>query len=80
MSERVYEIVAATIRHTDEIVKEDPTRWPVARRGIETMIADLAKGAPGHPSLAQLRAYCEREHAHFDANTGAPKAALAPRD
>ena len=74
MSERVYEIVAATIRYTDEIVKEDPTRWPVARRGIETMIVNLAEGAPGHPALAQLRVYCEREQAHFDANVGPTKA------
>jgi len=74
MIERIDEIVAATVRYTDEILKEDPTRWPVARRGIETMIANLAEGARDHPALARLRAYCEREQAHYDANSGAPKA------
>jgi hypothetical protein len=74
MNERIDEIVAATIHYTDEILKEDPTCWPVARRGIETMIANLAEGAPDHPALGRLRIYCEREQAHYDANSGPPKA------
>ena len=73
MTERIEEIVETTIRYSVEILKEDPTRWPVARRGIKTMIANLSEGAPRHPSLSKLQAFCEQEQAHYEAGSTVPK-------
>jgi len=78
MSERIDEIVETTIRYSGEILKEDPTRWPVARRGIKTMIANLAEGAPDHPALAKLQAFCEQEQAHYESGSSAPKPPREP--
>ena len=65
MDTKIEEIVDCTIQYTLEILAEDPTRWPIAARGIAMMIHNLAKDAPDHPALARLRAFSAAQQADY---------------
>jgi hypothetical protein len=51
------EIVQRTIRHARRMLRQDAYDWPVARRALRKILADLEAKAPDHPSLPQLRAF-----------------------
>lgn len=66
MADNLDAIVERTIKYTLEILEEDPTRWPLARRGVEKIAADLELGAPGHRGIERLRRFVAERQADYD--------------
>lgn len=51
------EVVRRSIRHARRMLRQGAYDWPVARRALRKILADLEANAPDHPSLPQLRAF-----------------------
>lgn len=51
------EVVQRSIRHARRMLRQNAYDWPVARRALRKILADLEAKAPDHPSLPQLRAF-----------------------
>ena len=66
MSDNLDAVAERTMKYTLEILEEDPTRWPVARRGVERILADLETGAPGHRAIERLRRFLAERQADYD--------------
>jgi hypothetical protein len=50
-------IVRRSIRHARMVLKLSAHDWPVARRALRKILADLESRAPNHASLRRLRAF-----------------------
>jgi hypothetical protein len=57
MDPLIDEIVRRSIRHARLMLRLGSYNWPVARRALRKILADLEARAPNHPSLPQLRAF-----------------------
>jgi hypothetical protein len=57
MDRLIDEIVRRSIRHARRMVKEGSYEWPVARRALRKILADLEARSPNHPGLPRLRAF-----------------------
>jgi hypothetical protein len=57
MTDTIGAIVARSIRHARRINKAGLYDWPVARRALRKILADLEAGSPRHPSLPRLTAF-----------------------
>lgn len=57
MSDRIDRIVDRAAEHTKALLLKEATRWPIAREGLERILADLRIGAPDHPGLERLRRF-----------------------
>jgi hypothetical protein len=51
------EIVRRSIRHARLMLRQGAYDWPIARRALRKILADLEARAPKDPSLPQLRAF-----------------------
>jgi len=54
------EIVHRSIRHAGLMLRQGSYNWPVARRALRKILADLEARSPSHPSLPRLRAFIAR--------------------
>jgi hypothetical protein len=50
-------IVRRSIRHARMMLKQGAHDWPLARRALRKILADLESRAPDHASLRRLRAF-----------------------
>jgi hypothetical protein len=57
MDRFIDEIVRRSIRHARLLLREGSYNWPVARRALRKILADLEARSPNHPSLPRLRAF-----------------------
>jgi hypothetical protein len=57
MVDSIDQIVRQSIRHARRMLKEGHYDWPITRRALRTILADLEARAPDHPSLDRLRAF-----------------------
>jgi hypothetical protein len=58
-------IVTRTLEHTDRLLERGETTWDVAGKGVETVMADLAKRHPQHADwIAARLADWLKKHAH----------------
>jgi hypothetical protein len=57
MDPLIDEIVRRSIRHARLMLKQGSYNWPVARRALRKILADLEESAPDDPSLPRLRAF-----------------------
>jgi hypothetical protein len=57
MDPLIDEIVRRSIRHARLMLRQGSYNWPVARRALRKILADLEARAPDDPSLPQLRAF-----------------------
>jgi hypothetical protein len=57
MDRFIDEIVRRSIRHARLMLREGPYNWPVARRALRKILADLEARSPNDPSLPRLRAF-----------------------
>jgi hypothetical protein len=57
MDRFIDEIVRRSMRHARRMLREGPYDWPVARRALRKILADLEATSPAHPSLPRLRAF-----------------------
>jgi len=57
MDRVIDEIVRRSIRHARLMLKEGSYDWPVARRALRKILADLEARSPNHPGLPRLRAF-----------------------
>ncbi len=55
MTDRIDRIVDRAAECTRALLLGEITRWPIARDGLERILGDLRKRAPGHPGLERLR-------------------------
>jgi hypothetical protein len=51
------EIVRRSIRHARLMLRQGAHNWPVARRALRKILADLEARSPNHPSLPRLRVF-----------------------
>jgi hypothetical protein len=59
MTDRIDRIVERALEHTKALLENEATRWPTAREGLERVLDDLGRGAPGHPGLRRLRRFID---------------------
>lgn len=57
MDRLIDETVRRSIRHARLMLREGSYNWPVARRALRKILADLEARSPDHPSLPRLRAF-----------------------
>jgi hypothetical protein len=57
MDRLIDEIVRRSIRHARLMLREGSYDWPVARRALRKILADLEARSPNHPGLPRLRAF-----------------------
>jgi hypothetical protein len=57
MDPLIDEIVRRSIRHARLMLRQGSYDWPVARRALRKILADLDARAPNHPSLPRLRTF-----------------------
>jgi hypothetical protein len=57
MDRVIDEIVRRSIRHARLMLKEGSYDWPVARRALRKILADLEARSPNHPGLPRLRTF-----------------------
>lgn len=57
MDRFIEEIVRRSIRHARLMLREGSYDWPVARRALRKILADLEARSPNHPGLRRLRAF-----------------------
>jgi hypothetical protein len=57
MDRFIDEIVRRSIRHARLMLREGSYNWPVARRALRKILADLEARSPNDPSLPRLRAF-----------------------
>ncbi|HXE23510.1 MAG TPA: hypothetical protein VN637_01340 [Roseiarcus sp.] len=50
-------IVRRSIRHARLMLREGSYNWPVARRALRKILADLEARRPDHPGLPRLRSF-----------------------
>jgi hypothetical protein len=50
-------IVRRSIGHAQAMLRQGAYDWPVARRALRKIFADLESRAPDHPSLRRLRTF-----------------------
>jgi hypothetical protein len=51
------ETVRRSIRHARLMLRQGSYDWPIARRALRKILADLEAKSPNHPSLPRLRAF-----------------------
>jgi hypothetical protein len=58
-------LIGQTLEQTDRLLKRGEASWDVARKGVETVAADLEKRYPGEADWIAARiAEWLRRHAH----------------
>ena len=50
-------IVRRSIRHARLMLRQDAYDWPIVRRALRKILADLESRSPNHPGLLRLRAF-----------------------
>ena len=55
MTDRIDRIVDSASAHTKTLLQTNVSQWPVAREGLERILAKLHRSAPDHPGLQRLR-------------------------
>lgn len=69
MDRLIDETVRRSIRHARLMLREGSYNWPVARRALRKILADLEARSPDHPSLPRLRAFiASKDRAWLRAN------------
>ncbi len=59
MTDRIDKIVDRAAEYTKALLSNEATQWPAAREGLERILDDLARRAPGHPGLLRLRRFID---------------------
>jgi len=72
-------IVRRSIRYARLMQRQGAYEWPIARRALRKILADLESRSPNHPTLRSLRAFiASKDRAWLRENPGLPPD--APRE
>ena len=59
MTDRIDSIVDRAAEYTKALLSNEAIRWPTAREGLERILDDLGRRAPGHSGLRRLRSFID---------------------
>ncbi len=55
MTDKIDRIVDRAIEYTKALLANEATQWPAAREGLERIVDDLQRRAPGHAAPRRLQ-------------------------
>jgi hypothetical protein len=57
MDRFIDEILRRSIRHARSMLRQGAYDWPIVRKALRRILADLESQSPNHPGLPRLRAF-----------------------